>query len=42
MSKLLRAFVAGWGAKQIKSGCGCTILLFILLWMVLGHFSIFK
>jgi hypothetical protein len=42
VSKLLRAVVAGWGAKKIGGGCGCTILVFILLWMALGHFSIFK
>lgn len=42
MSKLLRALVAGYGAK--KSGCGCigTIIVFLLLWWLLGHFGIFQ
>lgn len=42
MSKLLRALVAGYGAK--KSGCGCvgTIVIFLLLWWLLGHFGIFQ
>ena len=36
MSKLLRGLVAGYGAKKM-GGCGCTgILLFILLWWLLG------
>ena len=36
MSKLLRGLVAGYGAKKL-GGCGCTgILLFILLWWLLG------
>lgn len=42
MSKLLRAGVAGWGAK--KSGCGCfgTVFVFMILWWFLGHFNIFR
>lgn len=36
MSKLLRGLVAGYGAKKM-GGCGCTgLLLFILLWWLLG------
>jgi len=42
MSKVLRGVVAGWGAK--KSGCGCigTIVMFFVLWVLLGNFDIFK
>lgn len=42
MSKLLRGVVAGWGAKQ--SGCGCvgTVIVFGILWAVLGNFQIFQ
>lgn len=42
VSKILRGVVAGWGAK--KSGCGCvgTVVVFIVLWMLLGNFQIFQ
>jgi hypothetical protein len=42
LSKVLRGAVAGWGAK--KSGCGCigTVVMFFVLWVLLGNFDIFK
>ncbi|MGH7561061.1 MAG: hypothetical protein ACRENB_08570 [Gemmatimonadales bacterium] len=42
MSKLLRGLVAGWGAKRLGGGCFTTILIFLLLWWLLGHFQIFQ
>lgn len=39
MKKLLRFFLAAWGAKKIGGGsCGCigTIVVFIILWVILG------
>jgi hypothetical protein len=46
MSKLLRGLAAGYGAKKLgnKMGCGCigTIILFIILWMLLGQIPIFQ
>jgi hypothetical protein len=43
MSKLLRGVVAGYGAKKLGGGCGCLgIIIFIILWMVLGNFDIFR
>jgi hypothetical protein len=42
MSKLLRGVAAGWGAKKLGGGCFTTILVFILLWWLLGNFSIFQ
>ncbi len=42
MSKLLRGIVAGWGAKKLGGGCLTTIIVFILLWWLLGHFGIFR
>jgi len=42
MSKLLRGAVAGAGAWKLGGGLIGTILLFILLWVVLGNFDIFK
>lgn len=42
MSKLLRGVAAGWGAKQYGGGCLGTIIVFSILWWVLGHFGIFR
>ena len=42
MSKLLRGAVAGVGAWKLGGGLIGTIMLFILLWVVLGNFDIFK
>lgn len=42
MSKLLRGLAAGYGAKKLGGGCISTILIFLLLWWLLGHFDLFK
>jgi hypothetical protein len=42
VSKLLRGLAAGYGAKKLGGGCLGTILVFLLLWWLLGHFEIFK
>lgn len=42
MSKLLRGVAAGWGAKKLGGGCLSTILVFVVLWYLLGHFQIFR
>jgi hypothetical protein len=42
MSKLLRGFVAGAGAWKWGGGCLSTIIIFILLWWILGNFNIFQ
>jgi len=42
MSKLLRGVVAGAGAWKLGGGCLTTILIFIVLWWLLGNFSIFQ
>jgi hypothetical protein len=42
MSKLLRGLAAGYGAKKMGGGCFSTVLIFIVLWIVLGYFGIFK
>lgn len=41
MSKILRGIAAGWGAKKLGGGCFTTILIFIVLWLLLGHFRPF-
>jgi hypothetical protein len=43
MKKLLKLFLAGWGAKKIGGGkCGCigVIIVFIILWILLGYFGL--
>ena len=42
VSKLLRGLAAGWGAKKLGGGCFGTIIVFVLLWYLLGHFEIFR
>jgi hypothetical protein len=42
VSKLLRGLAAGYGAKKMGGGCLGTILMFILLWWLLGNFGIFQ
>jgi hypothetical protein len=42
MSKLLRGVAAGYGAKKLGGGCFSTVLIFILLWWLLGGIDIFK
>ncbi len=42
MSNLLRGLVAGLGAWKLGGGCLSTILIFILLWWLLGNFDIFR
>jgi len=42
MSKLLRGLAAGYGAKKMGCGCFSTVIVFILLWWLLGNFRIFQ
>jgi hypothetical protein len=42
VSKLLRGLAAGWGAKKLGGGCLSTIIIFIVLWYLLGNFDIFR
>jgi len=42
MSKLLRGLGAGWGASKLGGGCVSTIVVFVVLWWVLGHFNVFR
>jgi hypothetical protein len=37
MSKLLRGLAAGYGAKKMGGGCISTVLIFLVLWYVLGQ-----
>lgn len=46
MSRILRGAAAGLGARYLgnRMGCGCfgTLILFFILWWVLGNFGIFR
>jgi hypothetical protein len=37
MPNWLRALIAGYGAKKLGGGCFTTILIFILIYWMLGH-----
>jgi hypothetical protein len=37
MSKLLRGVVAGYGASKLGGGCISTVLIFVVLWYLLGN-----
>ena len=36
MNKLIRALIAGYGAKKLGGGCFSTILIFIVIYWALG------
>jgi hypothetical protein len=42
MSKILRGVAAGWGAKKLGGGCFTTVLVFVLLWWLLGNIGVFQ
>ncbi len=37
MNKLFRGLIAGYGAKKLGGGCFGTIVVFIIIYMLLGH-----
>ena len=37
MNNLFRGLIAGYGAKKLGGGCFSTVLVFILLWVLLGQ-----
>ena len=36
MNKLVRGLIAGWGAKKLGGGCFGTIIVFIIIYYLLG------
>jgi uncharacterized protein YggL (DUF469 family) len=36
MNKFFRAIIAAWGAKKLGGGCLSTIIIFIVIYMLLG------
>ncbi|WP_299988964.1 hypothetical protein [uncultured Pontibacter sp.] len=39
MNNLFRGLIAGFGAKKLGGGCFSTILIFVIIWVVLGQCS---
>ena len=37
MNKLIRALIAGYGAKKLGGGCFSTIVIFIIIYYLLGQ-----
>ena len=37
MSKIVRGLIAGYGAKKLGGGCFSTVLIFIVLFWLLGR-----
>ena len=37
MNKLVRALLAGWGAKKLGGGCLGTIVVFFIIYWLLGN-----
>jgi len=38
MNKLIKALIAGYGAKKLGRGCLGTVIVFIIIWWLLGKF----
>lgn len=39
MNKFFKALIAGYGAKKLGGGCIGTIIVFIIIWWLLGKFG---
>ncbi|SHG76250.1 hypothetical protein SAMN05444388_104164 [Flavobacterium johnsoniae] len=39
MNNIFRGLIAGYGAKKLGGGCFGTILVFIIIWLLLGQCS---
>jgi hypothetical protein len=37
MNKFIRALIAGYGAKKLGGGCLSTVLIFIIIYYLLGQ-----
>lgn len=37
MRGLIRTLLAGWGAKKLGGGCFSTVIVFIILFWLLGY-----
>jgi hypothetical protein len=39
MNNLFRGLISGYGAKRLGGGCLGTIVVFIIIWVILGQCS---
>jgi hypothetical protein len=39
MNNIFRGLIAGYGASKLGGGCLGTVLVFVLIWVVLGQCS---
>lgn len=39
MKKIFKGLLAGYGAKKIGGGCIGTIIVFVIIWWLLGKFG---
>jgi hypothetical protein len=37
MNNLFKTLIAGYGAKKLGGGCIGTIIVFVIIWIVLGQ-----
>lgn len=37
MRNIFRALLAGWGARKLGGGCFTTLIIFVILYWLLGH-----
>jgi hypothetical protein len=37
MNKFIRALIAGYGAKKLGGGCLSTVLIFVIIYYLLGQ-----
>lgn len=37
MNKLFRGLIAAYGAKKLGGGCISTVIIFIIIYVALGH-----
>lgn len=37
MNNIFRGLLAGYGAKKLGGGCIGTIVVFVIIWMLLGY-----
>lgn len=36
MNNIFKGLIAGYGAKKLGAGCFSTVLVFVIIWVVLG------
>lgn len=37
MNKIFRGLIAGYGAKKLGGGCLSMIVIFVVIWLLLGN-----